>query len=147
MEGYNKSSHAVYRCEYHFVWVPKYRYHVLVKEVKPGLKQILSELCDWLDLTIIEGAICSDHVHMYLSVPPKYSPSHVMKILKGKSAERLRREFPELRKQYWGMHIWARGYFVSTVGIDRDIIKNYVKEHVTNQIREDQLKIWKDDSE
>ena len=147
MEGYNKSSHAVYRCEYHFVWVPKYRYHVLVKEVKPGLKQILSELCDWLDITIIEGAICSDHVHMYLSVPPKYSPSHVMKILKGKSAERLRREFPELRKQYWGMHIWARGYFVSTVGIDRNIIKNYVKEHVTNQIREDQLKIWKDDSE
>ena len=147
MEGYNKSSHAVYRCEYHFVWVPKYRYHVLVKEVKPGLKQILSELCDWLDITIIEGAICSDHVHMYISVPPKYSPSHVMKILKGKNAERLRREFPELRKQYWGMHIWARGYFVSTVGIDRDIIKNYVKEHVTNQIREDQLKIWKDDSE
>ena len=147
MEGYNKSSHAVYRCEYHFVWVPKYRYHVLVKEVKPGLKQILSELCDWLDITIIEGAICSDHVHMYISVPPKYSPSHVMKILKGKSAERLRREFPELRKQYWGMHIWARGYFVSTVGIDRDIIENYVKEHVTNQIREDQLKIWKDDSE
>ena len=147
MEGYNKSSHAVYRCEYHFVWVAKYRYHVLVKEVKPGLKQILSELCDWLDITIIEGAICSDHVHMYISVPPKYSPSHVMKILKGKSAERLRREFPELRKQYWGMHIWARGYFVSTVGIDRDIIKNYVKEHVTNQIREDQLKIWKDDSE
>jgi putative transposase len=147
MEGYNKSSHAVYRCEYHFVWVPKYRYHVLVKEVKPGLKQILSELCDWLDITIIEGAICTDHVHMYISVPPRYSPSHVMKIFKGKSAERLRREFPELRKQYWGMHIWARGYFVSTVGIDRDIIKNYVKEHVTNQIREDQLKIWKDDSE
>ncbi len=147
MEGYNKSSHAVYRCEYHFVWVPKYRYHVLVKEVKPGLKQILSELCDWLDITIIEGAICSDHVHMYISVPPKYSPSHAMKILKGKSAERLRREFPELRKQYWGMHIWARGYFVSTVGIDRDIIKNYVKEHVTSQIREDQLRIWKDDSE
>ncbi len=147
MEGYNKSSHAVYRCEYHFVWVPKYRYHVLVKEVKPGLKQILSELCDWLDITIIEGAICTDHVHMYISVPPRYSPSHVMKIFKGKTAERLRREFPELRKQYWGMHIWARGYFVSTVGIDRDIIKNYVKEHVTNQIREDQLKIWKDDSE
>jgi putative transposase len=147
MEGYNKSSHAVYRCEYHFVWVPKYRYHVLVKEVKPGLKQILSELCDWLDITIIEGAICTDHVHMYISVPPRYSPSHVMKIFKGKSAERLRREFPELRKQYWGMHIWARGYFVSTVGIDRDIIKNYVKENVTNQIREDQLKIWKDDSE
>ena len=94
MEAYNRSSHAVYRCEYHFVWVPKYRYHVLVKEVKPRLKEILVELCNWLDITIIEGAICSDHVHMYLSVPPKLAPSHVMKILKGKSAERLREEFP-----------------------------------------------------
>jgi putative transposase len=74
MEEYNKSSHANYRCKYHFVWVPKYRYHVLVKEIKPRLKEQLVELCNWLDVTIIEGAICSDHVHMYLSVPPKYSP-------------------------------------------------------------------------
>ena len=114
MEEYNKSSHAIYRCEYHFIWVPKYRYHVLVKEIKPRLKELLVELCNWLDITIIEGAICSDHVHMYLSVPPKYSPAHVMKILKGKSAEYLRRDFPELGKKYWGLHIWARGYFVST---------------------------------
>ncbi len=79
MEAYNRSSHAVYRCEYHFVWVPKYRYYVLVKEVKPRLKEVLLELCNWLDITIIEGAICSDHTHMYLSVPPKLAPSHVMK--------------------------------------------------------------------
>ena len=68
MEAYNRSSHAVYRCEYHFVWVPEYRYDVLVREVKPRLKEILVELCNWLDITIIEGAICSDHVHMHLSV-------------------------------------------------------------------------------
>ena len=135
---------AVYRCEYHFVWVPKYRYHVLVKEVKPRLKEILVELCNWLDITILEGAICSDHVHMYLSVPPKVVPSEVMKILKGKSAERLREEFPELRKRYWGMHIWARGYFVSTVGIDSEIIKKYVKEQQDNEIRAEQLHIWRD---
>ena len=144
MEGYNRSSHAIYRCEYHFVWVPKYRYQVLVQDIKERLKEILVELCNWLDITIIEGAICSDHVHMYLSVPPKYSPAHVMKILKGKSSERLRKEFPELRKKYWGMHIWARGYFVSTVGIDRDIIKQYVKNQQDSQLREEQLRIWKD---
>ena len=143
MEGYKKSSHAVYRCEYHFVWVPKYRYQVLVKEVKPRLKDILTELCEWLDIIIIEGAICSDHVHMYVSVPPKHSPAKVMKLLKGKSAEYLRKEFPELRKRYWGMHIWARGYFVSTVGIDRDVIRIYVKKQVESQIREQQLQIWK----
>ena len=147
MEDYNKSSHAVYRCEYHFVWVPKYRYHVLVKEIKPRLKEMLVELCNWLDITIIEGAICSDHVHMYLSVPPKYSPAHIMKILKGKSAEYLRRDFPELGKKYWGLHIWARGYFVSTVGIDSATIQKYVKEQVEDQMREEQLALWRDDSE
>ncbi|OPL13742.1 MAG: hypothetical protein AVO38_13095 [delta proteobacterium ML8_D] len=147
MEGYNKSSHAVYRCEYHFVWVPKYRYQVLIKDVKSRLKDIFGELCNWLDITIIEGAICSDHVHMYLSMPPKYSPSDVMKILKGKSAERLREEFPELRKKYWGMHIWARGYFVSTVGIDRDIIKQYVKNQQNSEIRHEQQWIWRDSGE
>jgi putative transposase len=147
MEDYNKSSHAIYRCEYHFVWVPKYRYHVLVKEIKPRLKEILVELCNWLDITIIEGAICSDHVHMYLSVPPRYSPAHVMKMFKGKSAEYLRRDFPELGKKYWGLHIWARGYFVSTVGIDSATIQKYVKEQVEAQMREEQLGLWRDDSE
>ena len=144
MEGYSKSSHAVYRCEYHFVWVPKYRYHVLVEDVKSRLKEILVELCNWLDITIIEGAIRSDHIHMYLSVPPKHSPSEVMKILKGKSAERLREEFPKLRKKYWGMHIWARGYFVSTVGVDREVIKKYVRNQQDEEIRVEQMRLWKD---
>ena len=147
MEGYRKSSHATYRCEYHFVWIPKYRYQVLVPEIKSRLKEILVELCEWLDIVILEGAIASDHVHMYLSAPPKLSPSQVMKNLKGKSSEYLRKEFPELSKMYWGMHIWARGYFVSTVGIDREVIRKYVKEQQDNQIREDQLRLWRDSSE
>ena len=147
MEGYNKSSHAVYRCEYHFVWVPKYRYQILVREIKPRLKEILTELCNWLDIKILEGAICLDHVHMYLSVPPKYSPSHVMKVLKGKSSQRLRHEFPELSKRYWGLHIWARGYFVSTVGVNSDIIKKYVKLQHEVEILSEQSLLWKDNSE
>jgi putative transposase len=119
----------------------------LVKDIKAGLKEILTELCEWLDIDILEGAIASDHVHMYVSVPPKHSPSHVMKILKGKSAEYLRRDYRELNKKYWGLHIWARGYFVSTVGIDRDVIRKYVKEQQDNQIREEQLNLWRDSSE
>ena len=146
MEDYDKSSHAVYRCECHFVWVPKYRYHILVKDLKPRLREILMELCHWLDIKIIEGAICSDHIHMYLSVPPKYSPSHVMKIIKGKSAEMLRKEFPEPGKRYWGLHIWARGYFISTVGVDIEIIRKYVKEQVKYQVRQEQLSLWGDDN-
>ena len=147
MEDYRKSSHATYRCEYHFVWVPKYRYQVLIGEIKPRLKEILIELCEWLDVTIMEGGIASDHIHMYLSVPPRHSPAQVMKVLKGKSAEYLRRDFPELAKRYWGMHLWARGYFVSTVGIDREIIRTYVKEQQNGQIREDQLRLWRDNNE
>ena len=147
MEGYRKSSHATYRCEYHFVWIPKYRYQVLVKEIKSRLQEILAELCEWLDIDILEAAIASEHVHMYLSVPPKYAPAHVMKVLKGKSSEYLRRDFPELSKKFWGLHIWARGYFVSTVGIDREVIKRYVKAQQEEQIREDQLRLWKDSSE
>ena len=70
-----------------------------------------------------------------------------MKVLKGKSAEYLREEFPELRKKYWGMHIWARGYFVSTAGVDREVIRNYVKEQQEDQLRDDQFRLWKDNSE
>ena len=147
MEAYRKSSHSTYKCEYHFIWVPKYRYQILVNEIKPRLKEIIIELCEWLDIAIIEGAITPDHVHMFLSVPPKYSPAHVMKILKGKSAEYLRKEFPELSKKYWGMHLWARGYFVSTVGVNSEIIRNYVKEQQDDQFREEQLRLWKDNSE
>jgi putative transposase len=119
----------------------------LVQEIKSRLKEILVELCEWLDVNIIEGAIASDHVHMYLSVPPKHSPASIMQILKGKSAEYLRKEFPELGKKYWGMHLWARGYFVSTAGVDRDVIRNYVKEQQEDQMKEDQLRLWRDNSE
>ena len=112
-------------------------------KVKGAIVGVMQLAC----VTIIEGAICSDHVHMYLSVPPKYSPAQVMKILKGKSAEYLRRDFPELAKKYWGLHIWARGYFVSTVGIDSATIQKYVKEQVDSQMREEQLALWRDDSE
>lgn len=127
MEGYHKSSHAIYHCEYHFVWVTKYNYKILTKKIKACLIKILNQFCLWQDIKILKGILSSDYIYMHLSVPPKYSPSQVMKILKGKSAERLSREFPKLLKRYHGLHIWAKGYFVRTVAIDKDIIKDYVK--------------------
>ena len=147
MGNFLKTSHVVYRCEYHFLWVPKYRYKVLVEEVRERLKDILTELCEWQEITILEGAIKEDHVHMYLSVPPKHSPSHVMKILKGKSAEYLAREFPEMAKKYRGMHIWARGYCVSTVGLNEEVIKEYIRKHQEEEIQEKQRRLWKDNGE
>jgi len=142
-----KTSHVVYRCEYHYVWVAKYRYRVLIGEVRERLKEILRELCEWQEITILEGAIMEDHVHLYLSVPLKHSPSHVMEILKGKSAEYLAREFPELAKRYRGMHLWARGYCVSTVGIDEEVIREYVQRQQDEEEKEEQRRLWKDDSE
>lgn len=144
MKAYRKTSHAVYRCDYHFVWIPKYRFEILEGEVKECLRDILRELCEAKGFDILEGAIRKDHVHMLVSVPPKFSPSHVMKVLKGRSAERLGRRFPELRKRYWGMHIWARGYFVSTTGIDDETIREYVKKQREEEIRHEQLRLWKD---
>jgi len=141
---YNKSPHATYRCEYHFVWVPKYRYKILVEDVKPVLKEILTQLCEWLEITIIEGSICDDHIHMYLSVPPKHSPSYVMKVLKGKSSELLRKRHPMFRKRMLKWNMWARGYFVSTVGLDREMVRKYVRTQEEEQANEEQLRLWRD---
>ena len=143
MYDYRKSSHSYFRCEYHFVWIPKYRYGVLVEKIRLRIQEILRELCDWLDIVIIEGSICVDHIHMYLSVPPKYSPSHVMKILKGKSAERLMKELEILKKRYWGGSLWSRGYFVSTVGVDREVIMRYIQNQRDEEDKISQMRIWK----
>ena len=147
MGNFLKTSHVAYRCEYHFLWVPKYRYKVLVGEVRERLKDILTELCERQEITILGGAIKGDHVHLYLSVPPKHSPSHVVKILKGKSAEYLAREFPEMAKKYWGMHIWARGYCVSTVGLNEEVIREYIRKQQEEEIQEEQRRLWKDNGE
>lgn len=85
-------------------------------------------VCDGFDIEIVEGKVMKDHVHLYLSVPPKNAPSQVMRLIKGKTSERVFREFPEIKKRYWGQYFWARGYFVSTVGADEETIKKYIKE-------------------
>ena len=143
MDRYQKSSHVVYQCKYHFVWVPKYRYRIFDQKLREELQGIIEQLCNWKGFVMIEGSIQSDHVHLFLSVPPKYSPSQVMKVLKGKSAERMMRKHEELRKRYWGQHMWARGYFVSTVGIDEETIKKYIAEQEEEENKEEQLRIWK----
>lgn len=143
MERYQKTAQVVYQCKYHFVWVPKDRFRILEGEIKEDLQRIIEQLCNWKGFTIKQGSIQPDHVHLYLSVPPKYSPSDVMRILKGKSAEGIMRKHKELKKRYWGMHMWARGYFVSTVGIDEETIKKYIAEQEAEEIKEEQQRLWK----
>jgi putative transposase len=124
---YKKLSHVVYKCDYHIVWTPKYRFRVLFGEVKVLVENDIRMLCEWKGVEILELNVQKDHLHVVCSVPPKVSISELMGTLKGKLAIKLFKSYPKLKqKPYWGNHFWSRGYFVTTVGIDEDIIRRYV---------------------
>ena len=128
MGKYRKLTHVVYRCDYHIVFVPKYRYRVLSGPVREDLEKDIKMICVWKEAIIEEMSIQKDHVHLVVSIPPKVSISEFMGTVKGKTVIRIFKSYPGLRKKsYWGNHFWARGYFVSTVGIDEELIKRYVR--------------------
>jgi len=128
MSKYKKLSHVVYKCDYHIVWVPKYRFRILHGEIKKLIEEDIRMLCEWKRCEVQEMSVQNDHIHLVVSIPPKVSVSQMMGILKGKLAIKLFKSYPKMKqKPYWGNHFWARGYFVSTVGIDEDVIKRYVK--------------------
>lgn len=138
MTRYRKLSHVVYHCNYHVVWVPKYRYRVLEGAVKELVERDIETLCSWRDVEVIELSVQRDHVHLVCSIPPKLSVSEFMGLLKGKLAIKLFKSYPGLRKKpYWGNHFWARGYFVSTIGIDEEMVRRYVK-HQEEKEREEE---------
>jgi len=141
MSKYKKLSHVVYKCDYHIVWVPKYRFRILNGEIKKLVEEDIRVLCEWKKCEVQEMSVQNDHIHLVISIPPKVSVSQMMGILKGKLAIKLFKSYPQMKqKPYWGNHFWARGYFVSTVGIDEDVIKRYVKhqEKEERQIEEQQ---------
>ena len=111
--------------------------------IKEKTQEVVAQVCEAMDINLVEGHVCKDHVHVCLSVPPKYAPAEVMKRIKGKTAEVLFEEFPELRKRYWGQHFWSRGYFVSTVGVNEEIIRKYIRTQQENNTAEKQMKLWK----
>jgi len=133
MKNLNTQSHVVWDCVYHIVIVPKYRKKMLFGAIKKELREILYELSKQKGIEIIEGHICPDHVHMVISIPPKYSVANAMGFLKGKSAIRLHQLFSR-KKPLTQKSFWSRGYFVRTVGIDRETAEEYVR----NQWKKDQ---------
>ena len=128
MSKYRKQSHVIYKCDYHIVWVPKYRFRVLKGQIKTLLEDDIRMLCQWKGCDVQELSIQEDHIHLVVSIPPRVSVSELMGTVKGKLAIKLFKSYPKLKqKPYWGNHFWARGYFVTTVGVDEDLIRRYVK--------------------
>lgn len=141
MSEYKKLSHVVYRCDYHIVWVPKYRFRILTGVIAQLMEEDIRMQSEWLKCEIKEISIQRDHIHILVSVPPRVSISKLMGTLKGKTAIKVFKSYPELkRKPYWGNHFWARGYFVSTVGLDEEMIRRYVRyqEKQEKEIEEQQ---------
>ena len=140
MSKYQTLQHTEWECLYHIVFIPKYRRKVLYGELRKHLGEIIRRLARQKECEILEGHLMPDHVHILISIPPKYAVAQVMGYLKGKSAIQIARQFGGIRRNFTGQSFWARGYFVSTVGRDEDVIRNYIQHQEIEDRRQDQLK-------
>ena len=130
MENYKRGSHTVWDCKYHLVWTTKYRYQVLGGEIGLRCRASLREIAISKEMLIYAGSINRDHIHMLIGIPPQISVSRAVQYLKGKSSHRLLSEYKQLKKRYWGQHLWARGYWVVTSG---NVTDEVWKEYIENQ--------------
>ncbi len=130
-------SHTVWECKYHIVWVPKRRRKIIFGKLRKEIGTILRRLCEYKSVELIEGKTCLDHIHMCVAIPPKYSVSTIMGYLKGKSAMIVFEKYSKLKKNFRGHHFWARGYYVSTVGLDEAKVRKYIQDQETNEAVED----------
>ena len=143
MDDYESLSHTRWECKYHVVFIPKYRRKVLFGELRKHLGDVFRKLALQKECRIEEGHLMPDHVHMMISIPPKYSVSQVVGFIKGKSAIHLARTYGERKRNFIGQHFWARGYFVSTVGRDEASIREYIQKQEQEDGRLDQMNLWR----
>jgi putative transposase len=143
MNDIQSLSHTKWECKYHVVWIPKYRRKSLYGELRKNLGEVFHELARQKECKILEGHLQADHVHVLISIPPKYSVAQVVGYIKGKSAIHVARTYLGQRKNYNGMHFWARGYFVSTVGADEEVVRAYIQEQEKEDRRTEQLTLLK----
>lgn len=135
-------SHTVWDCKYHIVWIPKYRKKSLYKDLRRYVGSLLRELATQKECKIEEGHLIADHVQLLISVPPKYSVAQIVGFIKGKSAISIARNYMGRRKNFTGQKFWARGYHVSTVGRDEEVIRNYIRHQEAEDRRIDQLDLY-----
>ena len=136
-------SHTKWECKYHVVFIPKLRRKTLYGELRKHLGELFRQLARQRESQIEEGHLMPDHVHMMISIPPKYAVSHVVGYIKGKSAIHLARVYGERRRSFVGQHFWARGYFVSTVGRDEAVIRQYIRNQEAEDRRLEQAQLWR----
>ncbi len=130
MTDYDKGKHTVFHHRYHIVWITKYRYKVLTHSIKVRVREIIAQVAEEMGIKIENGVISSDHLHVFVSIPPHIAVSEFVQKAKGRSSRKIQLEFPELKKKYWGKHFWARGYFSATSGnITDEIINDYINKH------------------
>ena len=134
-------SHTRWECKYHIVFIPKYRRKALFGQLRKELGEVFHRLARQKESRIEEGHIMSDHVHMMISIPPKYAVSQVVRYIKGKSAIHIARAYLGRKRNYVGQHFWARGYFASTVGRDEQVIRDYIRHQEAEDRRIDQLQL------
>ena len=136
-------NHSKWECKYHVVFIPKYRRKTLYKELRPHLGSVFRELARRKECEIHEGHVMPDHVHMTISVPPKYAVAQVIGYIKGKSAIHIARNYGNRKRNFVVQHFWARGYYVSTVGRDEDLVREYIRNLEEEEIRLDHLDLLK----
>ena len=143
MDKLESLSHTVWDCKYHVIFIPKRRRRTLYGELRKHLGDVFRKLAAQKESQIVEGHLMPDHVHMMIAIPPKYAVSQVIGFIKGKSAIHLARVYGERKRNFVGQHFWARGYFVSTVGRDEAVVREYIKKQEQEDERLDQLGLWR----
>ncbi|MBI5417617.1 IS200/IS605 family transposase [Candidatus Poribacteria bacterium] len=142
MEAKQSINHTIWDCKYHIVWIPKCRKKVMYGEVRKYLGEVLRELARQKESEIVEGHLMLDHLHILISIPPKYSISQVVGFMKGKSAIHIARNYVGRKRNFVGQHFWARGYYVSTIGKDEKVIREYIKKQEDEDRRLEQLNLF-----
>ena len=143
MDEKESLSHTKWECKYHVVFIPKCRRRTLYGQLRQHLGELFRRLAMQKESRIEEGHLMSDHVHMMIAIPPKYAVSQVVGYIKGKSAIHLARVYGERKRNFVGQHFWARGYFVSTVGRDEEVIRAYIRHQEDEDRKLDQMQLWR----